>query len=63
MIIEACKSAADAILRCQWDVLRARLLARICGIGFDDLLATPLPSGCTLTGYADDGLLLIQSNT
>ncbi|KAF9823529.1 hypothetical protein SFRURICE_011382 [Spodoptera frugiperda] len=32
-------------------------------LGFDDLLATPLPSGCTLTGYADDGLLLIQSNT
>lgn len=32
-------------------------------LGFDDLLAIPLPSGCTLTGYADDGLLIIQSNT
>lgn len=32
-------------------------------LGFDDFLAIPLPSGCSLTGYADDGLLLIQSNT
>jgi hypothetical protein len=32
-------------------------------LGFDDFLAIPLPSGCSLTGYADDGLLLIQSST
>lgn len=32
-------------------------------LGFDDFLTLPLPSGCTLTGYADDGLLLIQSDT
>lgn len=32
-------------------------------LGFDDFLAIPLPCGCSLTGYADDGLLLIQSST
>lgn len=32
-------------------------------LGFDDFLAIPLPPGCTLTGYADDGLLLLQANT
>ena len=32
-------------------------------LGFDDFLAIPLPPGCSLTGYADDGLLLIQSST
>lgn len=32
-------------------------------LGFDDFLALPLPSGCTLTGYADDGLLIIQADT
>lgn len=32
-------------------------------LNFDDFLSIPLPSGCSLTGYADDGLLLIQANT
>lgn len=32
-------------------------------IGFDDFLSIPLPANCSLTGYADDGLLLIQSHT
>lgn len=32
-------------------------------LGFDDLFSLPLPKGCDLTGYADDGLLLVQANT
>ncbi|CAB3261363.1 unnamed protein product [Arctia plantaginis] len=32
-------------------------------IGFDDFLAIPIPSGCTLNAYADDGLLLVESDT
>lgn len=32
-------------------------------LGFDDLFSLPLPAGCFLRGYADDGLLLIQGNT
>lgn len=32
-------------------------------LGFDDFLSIPLPQGCSLIGYADDGLLLIQANT
>lgn len=32
-------------------------------LGFDDFLSIPLPPECSLTGYADDGLLLIHSNT
>ncbi|CAB3252543.1 unnamed protein product [Arctia plantaginis] len=32
-------------------------------IGFDDFLAIPIPSGCTLNVYADDGLLLVESDT
>ncbi|KAF9800835.1 hypothetical protein SFRURICE_009309 [Spodoptera frugiperda] len=74
MIIEACKSAADAILSVFNRCIAEGSLSMGCpqgsvigpylwNLGFDDLLATPLPSGCTLTGYADDGLLLIQSNT
>ncbi|KAF9795912.1 hypothetical protein SFRURICE_017776 [Spodoptera frugiperda] len=74
MIIEACKSAADAILTVFNRCIAEGSLSMGCpqgsvigpylwNLGFDDLLAIPLPSGCTLTGYADDGLLLIQSNT
>lgn len=32
-------------------------------LGFDDLFTLPLPSGSSLTGYADDGLLLIHGNS
>lgn len=32
-------------------------------LGFDDFLTIPLPQGCSLTAYADDGLLLIHSNS
>ncbi|CAB3251734.1 unnamed protein product [Arctia plantaginis] len=32
-------------------------------IGFDDFLAIPIPSGCILNAYADDGLLLVESDT
>lgn len=32
-------------------------------IGFDDFLTIPIPSGCTLNAYADDGLLLVESDT
>jgi hypothetical protein len=32
-------------------------------IGFDDFLDLPLPESCSLTGYADDGLLLIHANS
>jgi hypothetical protein len=32
-------------------------------IGFDDFFDLPLPEHCSLTGYADDGLLLIHANT
>ncbi|KAF9798397.1 hypothetical protein SFRURICE_003043 [Spodoptera frugiperda] len=64
MIIEACKSAADAILRWSMGCPQGSVIGPyLWNLGFDDLLATPLPSGCTLTGYADDGFLLIQSNT
>lgn len=31
--------------------------------GFDDFLSIPLPQGCHLTGFADDGLLLVESDS
>lgn len=32
-------------------------------VGFDDFLTIPVPDNCQITAYADDGLLLIESNT
>ncbi|KAF9823576.1 hypothetical protein SFRURICE_011882 [Spodoptera frugiperda] len=72
MIIEACKSAADAILSVFNRCIAEGSLSMGCpqgsvigpylwNLGFDDLLATPLPSGCTLTGYADDGLFRLEN--